>query len=531
MRKRVVVFTVILCLLLANAMSAAASYVSDQDGETAAAEEETILLPGDNTSAFEQADYGAYTETSENPDDELLSQGSVDVYAGQTGETVPGGYSTQADSLEGDEYAVQADPAEGDDYAVQTDSLGGDEIAGQADPAAGDEFAGQADPAAEDEFAVQTDPAAEDEFAGQTDPAAEDEFAGQADPAAEDEIAGQADPAAEDEFAGQTDPAEGDELYGQEDPMAEAESAGQSDTYEGDLSQDFDMTDDSGLFDGNEAIDENDSSMPEEAGSGHEMNPAQDPDDQEYAGNETDSPGEFAADENGENVSSDESVTDAAPGREEMSDADSEELTSGDAEETVSDSAQPQEETVFDSAQPQEETASEEDAAAYEQEPEEPGQTDTVEEIPSFGTEAGTEEEPAFSQDGTGSGVQEPGNGAVDSLTEQVPEGQTQSNSPVEEEDQAQALSSTEAGMVTVSWTQEQGVDGYQIQCCSREDFDFARGAAGISAKVEGSGSEAKTFSNLTSGKVYYVRIRSYRGADESIDQSDWKNLGEIAVK
>ena len=303
--------------------------------------------------------------------------------------------------------------------------------------------------------------------------------------------------------------------------MAEAESAGQSDTYEGDLSQDFDLTDDSGLFDGNEAIDENDSSMPEGAGSGDEMNPAQDPDDQEYAGNETDSPGEFASDENGETVSSDESVTDAAPGQEEMSDADSEELTSGDAEETVS-----------DSAQPQEETASEEDAAAYEQEPaEESGQTDAVEEIPSFGTEAGTEEEPAFSQDGTGSGVQEPGNGAVDSLTEQVPEGQTQSNSPMEEKDQAQALSSTETGMVTVSWTQEQGVDGYQIQCCSREDFDFARGAAGISSKVEGSGSEAKTFTNLTSGKVYYVRIRSYRGADESIDQSDWKNLGEITVK
>lgn len=466
MRKRVVVFTVILCLLLVNAMSAAASYVSDQDGKTAAPEEETILLPGDNTSAFEQADYGAYTETSEDPDDDLAddladdlvddltddladdlvddlsSQGSVDVYAGETGETgqiAPGGYSTQADSLEGDEFAVQADPAEGD------------------------------------------------------------------------------------EFSGQADYAEGDELLGQEDSMAEDESAGQSGTSEGDLSQEFERTDDSGLFDGNEAIaiDENDSSLPEEAGSGDEMSPAQDPDDQENAGNETDPPAEFTADESGETVSSDESVTDAAPGQEEMSDADSEELTNGDAEEPVSDTAQPQEEPV-----------SEEGAAAYEQEPaEEPGQTDAVEEIPSFGTEAGTEEEPASSQDGTESGVQEPETGSADSLTEQVPEGQAQSNLPVEEEDQAQALSSTEAGMVTVSWTQEQGVDGYQIQCCSREDFDFAGGAAGISDKVEGSGSETKTLSNLTSGKVYYVRIRSYRGADEIIDQSDWKNLGEITVK
>lgn len=67
------------------------------------------------------------------------------------------------------------------------------------------------------------------------------------------------------------------------------------------------------------------------------------------------------------------------------------------------------------------------------------------------------------------------------------------------------SVSSKEKGKLTVKWKKNTKADGYQIQYGTKSDFSGAK-----SASVTKNTTTSKTISSLSTGKTYYVRVRSY---------------------
>ncbi len=78
----------------------------------------------------------------------------------------------------------------------------------------------------------------------------------------------------------------------------------------------------------------------------------------------------------------------------------------------------------------------------------------------------------------------------------------------------------------TVSWTKVWGVTGYEIQCSTKKNFSSGIKSATVK-KNTGSG----TVTKLTSGKTYYVRVRSYQKCGSVNVYSDFGKTKTVKVK
>lgn len=94
------------------------------------------------------------------------------------------------------------------------------------------------------------------------------------------------------------------------------------------------------------------------------------------------------------------------------------------------------------------------------------------------------------------------------------------------------AISSIAAGKkaLTLKWKKAAGVSGYQIQYSTNATFS---GAKTVTAK--GAATLARTITGLTSGKTYYVRIRSYKATTFNKQSlyiySGWNYAKAVRVK
>lgn len=70
---------------------------------------------------------------------------------------------------------------------------------------------------------------------------------------------------------------------------------------------------------------------------------------------------------------------------------------------------------------------------------------------------------------------------------------------------------------VTVRWTRNSGIDGYQVQYSTRKDFKTQK-----TITIKGNKKNTTTINNLGNGKTYYVRVRTYKVIKKKKHVSPW---------
>ena len=86
-------------------------------------------------------------------------------------------------------------------------------------------------------------------------------------------------------------------------------------------------------------------------------------------------------------------------------------------------------------------------------------------------------------------------------------------------------------GKFAAQWTklpESSHVDGYQVQYSTNKTFSKSKTKT---AKVAGRTVTKRTVNSLTSGKTYYVRVRSYKTIDGKNYVSSWSNVKSVKVK
>ena len=86
---------------------------------------------------------------------------------------------------------------------------------------------------------------------------------------------------------------------------------------------------------------------------------------------------------------------------------------------------------------------------------------------------------------------------------------------------------SPKAGQILPKWSRFSGIDGYQIQYSQSKTF----ASGNKSATAVGATTGSKTISGLTSGKTYYVRVRTYKKLDGKNYYSAWSAMKSVKVK
>lgn len=86
-------------------------------------------------------------------------------------------------------------------------------------------------------------------------------------------------------------------------------------------------------------------------------------------------------------------------------------------------------------------------------------------------------------------------------------------------------VKSSARGKLTASWKRVSGVSGYQIQYSLKSNF------SGVKSVTAGSSASSKTISKLAKGKVYYVRVRSYKKVSGKKYYSAWSKAKKVTVK
>jgi len=86
--------------------------------------------------------------------------------------------------------------------------------------------------------------------------------------------------------------------------------------------------------------------------------------------------------------------------------------------------------------------------------------------------------------------------------------------------------SSSAEGKVTCRWNADTQADGYQIACATNKTFKNAK-----TTKVAGAAKKTIEIEKLTSGKTWYVRIRSYKKVGASNWYSEWSAAKRVKVK
>lgn len=79
---------------------------------------------------------------------------------------------------------------------------------------------------------------------------------------------------------------------------------------------------------------------------------------------------------------------------------------------------------------------------------------------------------------------------------------------------------------VKVSWKKVSSVTGYQIQCATNKNFKKA-----TTKTVKGASKTSQKLTKLTSGKKYYVRVRTYKTVSGKQYYSSWSSAKTVKVK
>ena len=87
--------------------------------------------------------------------------------------------------------------------------------------------------------------------------------------------------------------------------------------------------------------------------------------------------------------------------------------------------------------------------------------------------------------------------------------------------------SSSEEGSLKCSWKKDSQADGYQIEYCTNKSFKNTS----KKVKVTDGATTTYTITKLTSGKNYYVRIRSYKKVGNINWYSEWCAAKSVKVK
>ena len=87
--------------------------------------------------------------------------------------------------------------------------------------------------------------------------------------------------------------------------------------------------------------------------------------------------------------------------------------------------------------------------------------------------------------------------------------------------------SSPEAASLKCSWKKDSQADGYQLEYCTNKTFS----KTSKTVKVTDGSATNHTITKLTSGKNYYVRIRSYKKVGKINWYSDWSAAKSVKVK
>ena len=84
-------------------------------------------------------------------------------------------------------------------------------------------------------------------------------------------------------------------------------------------------------------------------------------------------------------------------------------------------------------------------------------------------------------------------------------------------------VKSASKGKMTVYWKKASGAGGYQIQYSLNSNFSSAKTATATGT--------SKTISKLKKGKVYYVRVRSYKKVSGKKYYSSWSKAKKVTIK
>ena len=82
-------------------------------------------------------------------------------------------------------------------------------------------------------------------------------------------------------------------------------------------------------------------------------------------------------------------------------------------------------------------------------------------------------------------------------------------------------------GRMTVKWGRNTKATGYQVQYCLNKSFSSGNKAATIKSNK----TVSKTIGSLTKGKMYYVRVRSYKTVSGKNHYSAWSVVKAVKVK
>lgn len=89
------------------------------------------------------------------------------------------------------------------------------------------------------------------------------------------------------------------------------------------------------------------------------------------------------------------------------------------------------------------------------------------------------------------------------------------------------SVKSKAKGKITVSWKRESGASGYQVAYSKTKSFPSKKTAV----KNVNASYSAKTFSGLSKGKAYYVRVRAYKKVNGKKSYGKWSSVKKVTVK
>ena len=79
---------------------------------------------------------------------------------------------------------------------------------------------------------------------------------------------------------------------------------------------------------------------------------------------------------------------------------------------------------------------------------------------------------------------------------------------------------------MTVNWDKNAKATGYQVQYCPDKTFKTGN----KSATISGASTVSKEIADLTKGKTYYVRIRTFKTVDSTKYFSAWCTVKSVKI-
>ena len=86
------------------------------------------------------------------------------------------------------------------------------------------------------------------------------------------------------------------------------------------------------------------------------------------------------------------------------------------------------------------------------------------------------------------------------------------------------SVASKKKGSLTLSWKKVSQASGYQIQYSQKSNFKNSRSVS------VGAGTASRTIQKLSRGKLYYVRIRTYKKVGSKKYYSAWSSVKKVRI-